>query len=745
MKRWWRSCLIPLLLLLLAAAAPLRALASPATGYWWNPASPGSGFVIEIQGSQMFMAGFLYAANGDATWVASSGSMESGTQYSGSLVTYSGGQTLNGSYQQATALPAQGTITINFISDTTAALSWQNASGSASFAIQRFDIVANGSSTPQPATNPQTGWWWNPAEGGRGFAIEVQGGQMYFAGYMYDATGAATWYLAIGAMADAALFQGELSQYGGGPTLAGPYKAPTIVNAMAGAISLQFSSTTSATLTLPDGRQIPLSRYTFGLTGPTLTAFSPAAAAPAGVLNLAGTNFDTTAQFSLTLSDNTGYSVSVPLTSVTATSATASVPPYFNTTTGVFGSGTVNLTLTQVSGGTSVSSNALTGFNIQKLPAAANAGQGTVSLIRATLLEAQTYENAVLQTGLASPAVDAAMTAEIDDVQQLLNNVESVVENGLSFTLGVVGGVNISVNQNNIADVDSLILASLQALAPAPGGTEDKTTEATTETTTLPCMSAEASAFAQAMISGNGNLDTLAQNLIKAPNSSAACNTVATFTPAYLIFGGAGGLGLGIADGAGGPATPPARLPGAALFAAVNGHAIVPMGMGALVSPALADQLPAVQFAIGGLTGLDLPLENELIAKSSGEFATGLSDAEALITKLAPPVLFVGGIVPTDLPNGTYDLTESFALTMFGRPVSGSVGPTVLTNIDGTAFAMLLQGDISAFNSARGCNNAGTTCSAAVTAFDGTTFQVVVTMTGPVTGGTITYLLTKTG
>ncbi len=94
MTRWRNSIFVSILLLALLAAAPLRALASPAAGYWWNPASPGSGFVIEIQGSKMFMAGFLYAANGNATWIASSGPMASGNQYAGSLVTYSGGQTL---------------------------------------------------------------------------------------------------------------------------------------------------------------------------------------------------------------------------------------------------------------------------------------------------------------------------------------------------------------------------------------------------------------------------------------------------------------------------------------------------------------------------------------------------------------------------------------------------------------------------------------------------------------------------
>ena len=42
---------------------------------------------------------------------------------------------------------------------------------------------------------PQAGWWWNPAESGRGFFLEWQGGQLLMAGYMYDDNGNPVWYL----------------------------------------------------------------------------------------------------------------------------------------------------------------------------------------------------------------------------------------------------------------------------------------------------------------------------------------------------------------------------------------------------------------------------------------------------------------------------------------------------------------------------------------------------------------------
>jgi hypothetical protein len=255
--------------MLFAAAAALcflftggtQAQIAPAAGYWWNPAEGGRGFVIEIQGTQMFMAGFLYAANGEATWVASSGPMASPSQFSGPLITDSGGQTLTGAYKGApTSTTPLGAITINFSSNTQATLAWPGGT----IPIQRFDFGPGGASAQQNPANPQTGWWWNAGEGGRGFAIELQGGSMYFAGYMYDASGNPTWYLASGNMTNPTLFQGQWQQYGGGQTLTGVFRPASVINAAAGAVTLQISDPSDATLTLPDGRQIPLTRFNFG-------------------------------------------------------------------------------------------------------------------------------------------------------------------------------------------------------------------------------------------------------------------------------------------------------------------------------------------------------------------------------------------------------------------------------------------------------------------------------------------------
>jgi hypothetical protein len=252
-------------LLTLCAALPAQAQIAPEAGYWWDSSTSGSGFVIEIQGTTMFMAGFLYAASGEATWVASTGPMTTSSQYSGSLITYDDGQTLTGAYQAPSLAPALGTISISFSSNTSGTIVWPGGT----VPIQRFNIVPGGVTTQQPVTNPQTGWWWNPNESGRGFAVEVQNGTMYFAGYMYDGIGNPIWYLSTGAM-NGSTYQGELTQYANGQTLTGPYQVPSEINPDVGQMTLQFTDTADATFTLPGGRQIPLTRFQFGSsTSPT--------------------------------------------------------------------------------------------------------------------------------------------------------------------------------------------------------------------------------------------------------------------------------------------------------------------------------------------------------------------------------------------------------------------------------------------------------------------------------------------
>ena len=57
---------------------------------------------------------------------------------------------------------------------------------------------------------PQNGWWWNPAESGRGFFLEVRGSTLFIAGYFYDADGRATWLVSGGPISGPDTYAGRL-------------------------------------------------------------------------------------------------------------------------------------------------------------------------------------------------------------------------------------------------------------------------------------------------------------------------------------------------------------------------------------------------------------------------------------------------------------------------------------------------------------------------------------------------------
>ncbi len=231
----------------------------PQSGWWWNPAEGGRGFSLEVNAQgRIYFSSYLYAADTSPFWLVSSGALATAAGYLGSLAQYGMGQTLSGAYQPAVSAGTPGSLTLAFATATTGTLTWPGGS----VPIRRFDIVSGGAAQGPAAGMPETGWWWNASQGGRGFFFEVQGTTMYLSGFMYDAAGRPVWYVSSGSMTGTTLYQGRLLQYAGGQTLTGSYRPPGAPSD-AGAINVQFGSTASATLTLPNGGQVALTRFTF--------------------------------------------------------------------------------------------------------------------------------------------------------------------------------------------------------------------------------------------------------------------------------------------------------------------------------------------------------------------------------------------------------------------------------------------------------------------------------------------------
>lgn len=222
------------------------AQAAPETGWWWNPNQSGRGFSIEILGTTLFMAGYLYENDGRATWLVSGGPMQDATTYVGRLSAFSNGQTLTGDYQAPVPPTDAGAVTLQFTDDSHGTLTWPGGT----IPIERFRF----SNAAAASFQPENGWWWNEAESGRWFFTEIQGDQVFMAGYMYDANGNPVWYVSRGAMDSPTTYQGDWYQYANGQTLTGPYKPPSAPTNV-GTVRLEFSAPDQATLTLSDNQQ----------------------------------------------------------------------------------------------------------------------------------------------------------------------------------------------------------------------------------------------------------------------------------------------------------------------------------------------------------------------------------------------------------------------------------------------------------------------------------------------------------
>ncbi len=231
---------------------------APQTGWWWNPAESGRGYGIEVQGRNLFYAAFLYEADGRATWnIAAGPTSVDGSVFAGDLLRFTGGQSLTGAYRAPNPAQSVGTILLSFNTDATGNMVWPGGA----VPIRRFDF--NNVAAPTQPGVPESGWWWNPAESGRGFFIEWQNGIADMAGFMYDDAGNPLWYLMVTPTPAASTLSGAWTRYANGQTLTGAYKAPTVVNGNVGTGTIQFTSSTTGTMTLPGGRTIPLVRQRY--------------------------------------------------------------------------------------------------------------------------------------------------------------------------------------------------------------------------------------------------------------------------------------------------------------------------------------------------------------------------------------------------------------------------------------------------------------------------------------------------
>ncbi len=111
---------------------------------------------------------------------------------------------------------------------------------------------------------PETGWWWNADEPGRGFSIEKQANKIFFAAYLYEDFGSPTWFTAVLDEVSDDRFIGTLQQFSGGQTLSGSFQPANVLNDNAGEIILEFSDQDKGIMTWPGGT-VAITRFIFAV------------------------------------------------------------------------------------------------------------------------------------------------------------------------------------------------------------------------------------------------------------------------------------------------------------------------------------------------------------------------------------------------------------------------------------------------------------------------------------------------
>jgi hypothetical protein len=122
----------------------------PLSGWWWNPDESGSGYSMEVQGTSLFIVGFMYDDSGRPVWYYSAGPMTSETTYSGALLQFANGQTIGGPYHPPTAPATVAMLDIAFTGTAEATLTFTE--GSAAVASASFRKAGR---TKAKTTQPQ--------------------------------------------------------------------------------------------------------------------------------------------------------------------------------------------------------------------------------------------------------------------------------------------------------------------------------------------------------------------------------------------------------------------------------------------------------------------------------------------------------------------------------------------------------------------------------------------------------------
>ena len=113
------------------------------------------------------------------------------------------------------------------------------------------------------AVVPEEGLWWNPAESGRGYGIELQDDGMFVTYYAYQDNGAkSAFYTTFGRFnSDTGVMTGYFADAKNGQCFGCPYRGPQVTEI--GQARFAFTSPTTGRIELPGNVSIPIQRQIY--------------------------------------------------------------------------------------------------------------------------------------------------------------------------------------------------------------------------------------------------------------------------------------------------------------------------------------------------------------------------------------------------------------------------------------------------------------------------------------------------
>lgn len=196
-----------------------------------------------------------------------------------------------------------------------------------------------------------------------------------------------------------------------------------------------------------------------------ITSLSTTSAEPAQLLTVTGSGFDPVADLSVRFFDDQGFTVDVPVVEASATSLKVAVPPFFNFIIGDFSSGTANVQLVFASATGILTSNTISGFQINDLPTSTKpTGTTTINYLDQViqlLLDAKKYNDmieAISGGELSSVEMNIIIDDLTNDYTAVKNEVESIIADPTKSVIFIqINDETLQLDFNTLSLVDSLI------------------------------------------------------------------------------------------------------------------------------------------------------------------------------------------------------------------------------------------------------------------------------------------------